>query len=204
MDMAAEHTLLAEAQASAEGFGRLYDATYDRIYAYAYRRTGNATEAEDITAAVFEAALRGISRVRLENRPVLAWLYGIARHQVADHYRRREAAPEDDAETDGTEGESPDPQEWLEGEERATLLRHALTTLSTDDQAVLDSVYFAGLSRGEAARLLGISANALYVRLHRALARLRRQVTALEQGHLPPRPLREGRAIHNEPAGNSR
>ncbi len=189
MDMAAEHTLLAEAQASAEGFGRLYDATYDRVYAYAYRRTGSATEAEDITDAVFEAALRGISRVRLENRPVLAWLYGIARHHIADHYRRREATPENKAETDGTEGESPDPQEWLEGEERATLLRRAVAALSADDQAVLDSVYFAELSRGEAARLLGISANALYVRLHRALARLRRQMTALEQGYLPTQPV---------------
>jgi len=189
MDMAAEHILLAEAQASAEGFGRLYDATYDRIYAYAYRRTGNATEAEDITAAVFEAALRGINRVRLENRPVLAWLYGIARHHVADHYRRREAAPENDTETDGAEGESPDPQEWLEGEERAALLRRAVMSLSADDQAVLDSVYFAKLSRSEAARFLGISANALYVRLHRALARLRRRVTALEQGHLPSQPI---------------
>lgn len=189
MDMAVEHTLLAEAQASAEGFGRLYDATYDRIYAYAYRRTGSATEAEDITAAVFEAALRGIGRVRLGDRPVLAWLYGIARYHVADHYRRRGVTAEDNVETDGREGESPDPQERLEGEEQAALLRRALASLSADDQAVLDSVYFAGLPRDEAARLMGISTNALYVRLHRALARLRRQVTALEQGHLPSRPV---------------
>lgn len=189
MDMAAEHLLLAEAQASAEGFGRLYDATYDRIYAYTYRRTGSAAEAEDITAAVFEAALRGISRVSLGDRPVLAWLYGIARHHVADHYRRRGATAEDSVETDGREGESPDPQERLEGEERAALLRRALATLSADDQAVLDSVYYAELPRGEAARLLGVSANALYVRLHRALARLRRQVTILEQSRLPSQPV---------------
>jgi hypothetical protein len=42
----------------------VFDACYDRIYAYAYRRVGTRATAEDIAACVFEDALKGIKRVR--------------------------------------------------------------------------------------------------------------------------------------------
>ena len=73
-----DKALLERAQKSAAGFGDLFDAYYDRIYAYAYRRVGTRRTAEDIAAGVFEDALRSIRRVRWQGKPVIAWLYRIA------------------------------------------------------------------------------------------------------------------------------
>src|SRR5512136_1150128 len=87
MPISSEKAMLEHAQKSAAGFGELFDAYYDRIYAYAYRRVGIRMVAEDIAAGVFEDALRGIRRLRWQGKPVIAWLYRIAGRRVVDYYR---------------------------------------------------------------------------------------------------------------------
>src|SRR5947207_13608050 len=65
----------------------IYQAHHAHVYRYVRARVSEE-EAADLTADVFVAAVHSIGRYAGE-RPLLAWLFGIARHYVADHHRKR-------------------------------------------------------------------------------------------------------------------
>jgi len=54
--------LAAQAATDAEAFGELYERHVRRIYNYIYYRTGNQQDAEDLTARVFQRALRHVPK----------------------------------------------------------------------------------------------------------------------------------------------
>ena len=168
MQATEEKALFERAQKSAAGFGALFDAYYDRIYAYAFRRVGARVAAEDIAASVFEDALRGIKRVRWQGKPMIAWLYRIAARRVADHYRQshQETSLESDILMvgDGSDGAE-------RAEDHATV-RHALEKLSRNDREIIRLAFFDELGGAEIAAMLNCTPNNAYVRLHRALKRL--------------------------------
>lgn len=67
----------------------LYDLAMPQIYGYFHRRCRNRATAEDLTTDVFLAAVDSISRSVVDEVTV-AWLIGIARHKLVDHWRRLE------------------------------------------------------------------------------------------------------------------
>lgn len=168
-----ERELFERAQKSAAGFGELFDAYYDRIYAYCYRRVGSREIAEDIAASVFEDALRGIRRVRWQGKPIVAWLYRIASRRIADFYRDRK----DDVSLDDVviriDGQVHDS---IERAEEMAAVQRCLKALSANDREIILFAYFDELSGTEIATVLNCTANSAYVRLHRALEKLERAV----------------------------
>jgi len=169
MTIADERALITRAQTSAAGFGELFDAYYDRIYAYAYRRVGSREQAEDIAAAVFEDALRGIKRVRWQGKPIAAWLYRIAARRVADFYRaRKNDAPLDEFAHLSSDGIG----DALERDEESAVVRCGLQKLNASEREIIRLVFFDELDGDAIASLLGCTANNVYVRTHRALKKL--------------------------------
>ncbi len=164
-----EKELLTRAQTSADGFGELFDVYYDRIYAYAYRRVGSIAAAEDIAACVFENALRGVRRVRWQGKPVAAWLYRIASRRVADYYRdgdaMRHAASADER--------LAAPESTFERVAEHAAVWTAMAKLNPREQEIIRLSFFDELSAPEIAALWDCTTNSVYVRLHRALKRLR-------------------------------
>ncbi|MDQ6936749.1 MAG: RNA polymerase sigma factor [Actinomycetota bacterium] len=65
----------------------LYDEALPYVYGYLVTRCGSVTVAEDLTSETFLAAA---DAVRGPASPPLsrAWLIGVARHKLADHWRR--------------------------------------------------------------------------------------------------------------------
>ncbi len=169
MTAAAERALLERAKKGATGFGELFDAYYDRIYAYAYRRVGARAVAEDIAASVFEDALRGIQRVRWQGKPIIAWLYRIAARRVADYYR----AARSDLPLDDDMGAPDDGLDGVEIFEERDAVRNALERIGASDREIIRLAFFEELSGAEIAATLNCSPNTTYVRLHRALKRLK-------------------------------
>ncbi len=86
-----EADLLRGARQDPARFGEIYELYVKRVYRYLYSRAGNAQEAEDLTAQTFLAALESLDRFK-EDGCFAAWLFGIARNKVVDHYRRRDKA----------------------------------------------------------------------------------------------------------------
>lgn len=74
---------------SADDVAELYDRYAEAILAFVVRHTWDPEVAVDILAETFALALESRRRFRGHDRDAArAWLYGIARHQLADHYRR--------------------------------------------------------------------------------------------------------------------
>ena len=169
MQARSDKELLERAQKSAAGFGELFDAYYDRIYAYAYRRVGARMVAEDIAAGVFEDALRGIRHVRWQGKPVIAWLYRIAARRVVDHYRS--ARDVDELAGDGL-GLADDGLGGVEIEEEYAAVRSGLSRLNERDRELIHLAFFDELDGAEIAATLNCTPNNVYVRLHRALKKL--------------------------------
>jgi len=70
------------------GLLALYDVALPQVYGYLLHRCGRTALAEDLTAETFLAA---VDAVRRERPPPLstAWLIGVARHKLVDHWRRQ-------------------------------------------------------------------------------------------------------------------
>jgi RNA polymerase sigma-70 factor, ECF subfamily len=73
----------------------LYDEALPVVYGYFVRRCGDRATAEDLTSETFLAAMDA-ARKSEPPRISIPWLLGVARHKLADHYRRgrqRQAVP---------------------------------------------------------------------------------------------------------------
>jgi RNA polymerase sigma-70 factor (ECF subfamily) len=66
----------------------MYDRALPQVYGYLRGRVGNVAVAEDLTAETFLAAVQAIQRNAIPNLTV-AWLVGVARHKLVDHWRRQ-------------------------------------------------------------------------------------------------------------------
>lgn len=85
--------MIEAAQGDPRRFAPLYEAYFDPVYAYVWRRVRDRADAEDLTSEVFRRALRGLPRFEWRGVPFGAWLMRIAAHAVADRWRqaRRQA-----------------------------------------------------------------------------------------------------------------
>jgi len=74
------------------GLNALIDAHYEALYRYAYRLSGSAADAEDLTQEAFNKALTRLAQLREAER-AKAWLFRILRnlylHKVRDEKRHR-------------------------------------------------------------------------------------------------------------------
>lgn len=179
-----EADLVERAQRDPAAFGVLYDRYVDRIYAYAYRQTGDATAAQDVTAATFEKALRHLRRYRWQETGLGPWLYRIARNEIADQYRRdgRLSPLATEGEGAAPGGERRPLESAVQTSERDRDLRRALGRLSQNDRDVLTLRFLEQLPTEDVAQILNCSRDKVYVRLHRALGRLRAQLDGAGYG----------------------
>jgi len=67
----------------------LYDAALPEVYGYLLSRCSRPALAEDLTAETFLAA---VDAARRDDPPAMtvAWMVGVARHKLVDHWRRQE------------------------------------------------------------------------------------------------------------------
>ena len=155
-----------------------------RVYAYVAYRIGDGSDAEDVTSETFERALRYRSSFDPNRGDPAAWLIGIARRCVADAaMQRRETVT---AEV---------PERVVDAHDDAALRRLdlavAVAELDERDRELVALRYGADLTARQIGELLGMSTNSVEVALHRALARLRRELAADEpraRPELSPRP----------------
>ena len=78
-----------------DAFGQIFRLHRDAILRFARFRLG--VEADDVVSEVFTRAWITLHRYEYMGLPFVAWLYGIARHVVADELvRRSRTLPQDD------------------------------------------------------------------------------------------------------------
>ncbi len=176
------------------------EAHGDALYAYALRRLGSPTDAEDAVQECLAAAL-GASRPFAGDSAERTWLMGILKHKVLDalraRYRRKEHSADLSAMASGPMDEfsggswrahqqgsgalsDPDqkasPLGRMERAEFARLVAAAVERLPEPMRAVLVLREVDGLNTAELGEALGVSASQVWTLVHRAKARLRREL----------------------------
>jgi RNA polymerase sigma-70 factor (ECF subfamily) len=154
-------------------FAQLYDQYQPAIYRYILYRVDDADTAEDLTAEVFVRLVERIDRFTYQGRPLLAWLYTIARNMVTDHHRH--AGRSLPLFLDGQwAGDVADPEEAAEDRLAQRRLVTALACLTEDQRHVILLKFVEGMDNDTVAQTLGKSVGAIKALQHRALDALRR------------------------------
>lgn len=140
------------------------------VYAYVAYRVPNRSDAEEITSAVFERAVRYRKTYDVSKGTPIAWMIGIARTQIAEERARRPHTELEPAET----ADSVD----LEASSLERLSLHdAVRALDDRSRELIALRYGIGLSTREIAADMCLEENAVNVALHRARERLRTIMT---------------------------
>jgi RNA polymerase sigma-70 factor (ECF subfamily) len=148
----------------------LYDEAVPQVYGYLLPRCGNATLAEDLTAETFLAA---VSAVKHETVPrmSIAWLVGVARHKLVDHWRRQ---TREDRKLQLAHGEQSTVDDPWDAQLDQAQARAVLARLGPHHRAALTLRYLDGLSVPEVAEHLDRTVRATEALLVRARAAFRR------------------------------
>ena len=155
-------------------FEELFGAHREAVLGYLHRRTDSGHDAADLLADTFLIAWRRLDDVPsgVQTRP---WLYGVARRVLANHRRgegRRHALAtklrQELTELDGTDRSLPDD----------TPAARAFSALPEQDRELLSLVAWEDLDTAQIATVLGITRNAVRIRLHRARKRFAKLLTA--------------------------
>jgi RNA polymerase sigma-70 factor (ECF subfamily) len=169
-------------------FRSLYETHYPNVYAFVLRRlVGSPDDASDVTAEIFATAWRRVDQIPAPPEDRL-WIYGVARRVLSRHQRslwrrsrllrRLEAEASLGVWTEDSSGRTVTERERVQA---------AIARLKPSDRDVLSLVLWEQLSHSEAAQVLGCSANAVGLRLHKARSRLRKEL-ALAQERSVERP----------------
>jgi RNA polymerase sigma-70 factor (ECF subfamily) len=177
-----ELLLIREAATDAEAFGQLYERHVRKIYNYIYYRTGNHHEAEDLTARVFQRALKHVVNFKDQGVPFSAWLYRIAHNLVANWHRdrsRRPVVPLEDHLL--VRGSGTHPEVEAIAEEERSLLLMAVQILPPERQQLLILKFVERLPNAEIGAIMGRTEGAIKSLYHRTLNALRAELKKLEE-----------------------
>jgi DNA-directed RNA polymerase specialized sigma24 family protein len=153
----------------------IYNAHYPAIHQYAARRTDSPEDTADVISETFLTAWRRITDVP-EGETARLWLYGVARRVLANQRRgqsRRAGLAERlkgelSAARPSVSG-GPDP------------VREAFDDLPARDREVLALAFWEDLTGPEIGKVLGCTATAARIRLHRARKRLAKALGLTEE-----------------------
>ena len=167
-----ERLLVEAAQKDPARFTDLYEANFERVYAFVSRRVHARADVEDITAEVFQHALENLPRFEWRGVPFVAWLYRIAANGVADRwqYLARESGRA------AKEAPSVDfDHEEIERTERRAQIFGDVAKLPAEQRRVIEMRFAEDKSIAEIAKALGKSSGAVKQLQHRAYTKLREQ-----------------------------
>jgi RNA polymerase sigma-70 factor (ECF subfamily) len=143
----------------------LYDSALPEVYGYLRPRCGSTAVAEDLTSETFLAAVDSVKR-QVVAEPTTAWLIGVARHKLVDHWRR--LGREERKLTAVANEPPPDVDDPWDAHLDAVRAHAVLAGLGPHHRAALTLRYLDGLPVPEVADHLGRTVHATEALLVRA------------------------------------
>ena len=153
-----------------------------RVYRLAYRLSGNAQDAEDLTQETFVRVFRSLANY--QPGTFEGWLHRITTNLFLDLVRRRQrirfdALPED---TERLPGRAPSPEQVYADTHLDPQIQAALDALSPEFRVAVVLCDIEGLTYEEIAATLGVKLGTVRSRIHRGRVQLRAALA-----HLAPR-----------------
>jgi RNA polymerase sigma-70 factor (ECF subfamily) len=161
----------------------LYQRHATVAYSLAYRITGTAGAAEDVTQDAFLSAWRSATRYDAARGSVRTWLLSIVQHRAVDALRRRNPRERREIDDDGLAERlesSRRTDEEVADREQADAVRGLLAELPHEQRQVIELAYFRGFTQTEIAEVIGAPLGTVKGRMRLALAKLRAAAPASE------------------------
>lgn len=149
----------------------LVDEYYERLYRFAYRLSGSAADAEDLTQQTFLTAQTSLHQLR-EPEHAKAWMFTIMRNTYLKGRRRRKQNQIVSLESAPEPSETEDEAAQLRMEE----LQSVLDELPDEFREPLILFYFQEFSYKEIADLLDVPLGTVMSRLARGKKHLRKRL----------------------------
>ncbi|MGB7291710.1 MAG: sigma-70 family RNA polymerase sigma factor [Thermodesulfobacteriota bacterium] len=172
-------------------FQNIYDTFQPKIHGYLSRLVGKA-EAEDLTQEVFFKVNQKLKSFRGESRLLSTWLYRIATNAALDRLRSpsfqkmvrnrlsKDSIAEGEVATEvnvvWTGEKAPSVEQQLIRKEMNECIRNFVEKLPENYKTVLVLSELEGLKNQEIAEILGLSLDAVKIRLHRARAKIKKEL----------------------------
>lgn len=157
----------------------LYTVYGQRMFAFAVRLTGDPARAEDVVQDALVAVWNSAGSFRGDGRAA-AWLMGIVHHTAVKALRRRGETLSGEME-EYLPAEDPLPEEQAQANEQSDWVREGLQQLSPEHRAVLELVFYQGMSLQETARVCGCPLGTVKSRLNYARQQLRGLLSRAEE-----------------------
>lgn len=158
-------------------FCDFYEEYYEKIYNYIYFKTGEATNAEDLTCRIIEKVLNNIHRYNAASSSLNTWIFSIARNHLIDYYRsksRTDSHFEDGQELQITDEVTAGPEAAVIEMEQQEVIRDLLRQLPDTEREIIILKFWGGLKNIEIAAQLGISSSNVNVMVFRTLKKLKK------------------------------
>lgn len=176
--------MTAVARVSEDEASRIFSEHRGAIHRFMVSMTRDAAEAEDLTQETLLRAHTRLATLEDESK-LIPWLYRIATNVARDRFRqpswRHRPAPlepEDSGPALHVLDTAPRLDKVMEQREMSECVRRYLEDLDDSYRTVILLHDVEGLTNPEMAELLGISVDAVKIRLHRARTRLREALAA--------------------------
>ncbi len=173
MDNIKEQKILQSAQrGDKKAIADLYDLHYRAVYNYIFYRVSNLQVAEDLSAEVFIRMINKLPGYIDRGRPILAWLYTIARNMVIDNHRIMDKKEEIPIKEELLEDRIKNPDQQVQDRQTSECFRSALELLPETQRQLLIYRFINGFSTPKIIQLLNKSDRAVRSLQHRALRSL--------------------------------
>ena len=156
----------------------LYDTALPEVYGYLVRRCDGPAVAEDLTAETFLAAVAAVQKGTVPSMTT-AWLVGVARHKLVDHWRKR---ARDERNLAAVADDAPVADDPWDAHLDASVAHMVLGHLGAHHRSALTLRYLDGLPVPEVAEHLGRTVHATEALLVRARLAFRRAYEGSDGG----------------------
>jgi RNA polymerase sigma-70 factor (ECF subfamily) len=162
-----------------EAFEQIFRVYRNPVFRLAYRFTGNRDDAEDLTQEIFLKVFENIGSFRYESS-FATWLYRIAVNTCMNFQRDKKPA-ESLGVTDDL-GSSVSPEAICERGELQRKIEAEIASLPNPLKIAFLLVVVEGMTYREASEILGLSVDALRMRVSRARQILREKLKGYMEG----------------------
>ena len=174
----ADHCLLAAfADGDRRAAQQLTEKLMPKIYAHAYYRLGNTSDAEDVTQEAFLKLWKVAPSWKQDKAQVSTWLYRVVSNLCKDRYRR--ATLEGLISVQAPSNESQSPIYKIEEGIRQKALYTAMSALPEGQRLAVQLRHIDELTNPQIAEIMGVSVEAI----ESLIARGKRKLTKILQSH---------------------
>ncbi|HKJ12037.1 MAG TPA: sigma-70 family RNA polymerase sigma factor [Ornithinimicrobium sp.] len=177
VDDAADAQLGASfASGEAAALSEVYERWGGLVYGLASKAVGRS-DADDVTQQVFVSAWQSRHRYRPEEAPLGAWLVGITRHRIADHFGRRHRTHEVPSDPDvlrANLGERPATNGLTaERVDQLLVLWEELERIGDPQRRIMVLAFFEDMTHAQIAEELSLPLGTVKSYISRTLRRMR-------------------------------